>query len=129
MSDAEENGLIATMIGPKKRWRAYKARVRQLPEDYQLAVDAIERFLMLFVPTDRDSAESRFEDLVELFEQAAADGTPIREVVGNDPVEFVRIFAANYSDGGYVTPRARKRLVRDVARAAGDGTREDKGTV
>ncbi|MFI6793991.1 hypothetical protein [Streptosporangium canum] len=30
-----------------------------------------------------------FEDLADLFEQAAADGTPIREIVGEDPVEFV----------------------------------------
>src|SRR5690606_33105928 len=34
------------MIGDKRRWRAYKARVKQLPENYRSAVDAIERYLM-----------------------------------------------------------------------------------
>ena len=34
------------------------------------------------------------EDLADLFERAAADGTPIREIVGDDPVEFVETFAA-----------------------------------
>ena len=41
----------------------------------------------------RDSAASMFEDLADLFEQAAADATPIREIVGEDPVEFVDAFA------------------------------------
>ncbi|MFE9577298.1 DUF1048 domain-containing protein [Nocardia sp. NPDC006044] len=39
-----------------------------------------------------------FEDLLDLFEQSAADGTPIREVVGQDPVEFIEAFARNYQE-------------------------------
>ncbi len=120
MSDTGENFILAKIIGPKKRWRAYKARVRALPENYRMAVDAIERFLMLFVPKDGVRIETQFEDLADLFEQAAADGTPIRDVVGDDPVAFVRTFAENYTDGGYTPARARNRLIRDVDRAAGD---------
>ena len=30
----------------------------------------------------------------------AADGTPIREIVGDDPVEFVDAFVRNYPKGG-----------------------------
>ena len=45
MSDTEKAGFIAKVIGPKKQWRAYKARVRLLPENYRTAVDAIERYL------------------------------------------------------------------------------------
>ncbi len=120
MSDTGENFILAKIIGPKKRWRAYKARVRALPENYRMAVDAIERFLLLFVPKDGVRIETQFEDLADLFEQAAADGTPIRDVVGDDPVAFVRTFAENYTDGGYTPARARNRLIRDVDRAAGD---------
>ncbi|HEY3506477.1 MAG TPA: DUF1048 domain-containing protein [Actinocatenispora sp.] len=130
MPDTDDNGILAKIIGPKKRWRAYKARVRALPEDYRLAVDAIERFLMLFAPKDGVRIETQFEDLADLFEQAAADGTPVRDIVGNDPVEFVRTFAENYTDGGYTPARARHRLIRDVNRAAGDTTgADDEGTV
>jgi DNA-binding ferritin-like protein (Dps family) len=64
-----------------------------------------------------------FEDLADLFEQAAANGTPIREIVGDDPVEFVETFVQNYSEGGYITTRVRKRLTDAIASAAG----EDKG--
>ena len=117
MSDAGKRGLISKVIGDKRRWRQYKARVRQLPPDYRTAVDAIERYLMHFGPMDGDSAASLFEDVADLFEQAAADGTPIREIVGENPVEFAEAFAQNYSEGGYVPARARKRLTDAIAHA------------
>lgn len=122
MSGVEKSGIIARMVGPKKRWRAYKARVREFPENHRTAVDAIERYLMHFVPTDADSNASMFEDLADLFEQAMADGTPIREIVGEDPVEFADAFAQNYSEGGYVPASARKRLTDAIGRAAGENT-------
>jgi DNA-binding ferritin-like protein (Dps family) len=122
MSDIEKSGFISKVIGDKKRWRAYKARTRRLPENCRTAVEAIERCLMYFVPTDGDSAASMFEDLADLFEQAAADGTRIHEIVGEDPVEFVETFAQNYSEGGYVTARARKRLTDAIARAEDEDT-------
>ena len=125
MSETEENGFISKVIGPKRRWRAYKARVRELPPNYRTAVEAIERYLMHFVPADGDSVASQFEDLADLFEQAAADRTPIREIVGDDPVEFVETFAQNYTKGGYVPDRARDQLISAIERAegAGGGTR------
>jgi DNA-binding ferritin-like protein (Dps family) len=123
MSDRENGGFIAKVIGSKKRWRAYKARVRQLPPNYRAAVDAIERYLMHFVPADEDSVASEFEDLADLFEQAAADGTPIREIVGADPLEFVQAFAQNYSSGGYAPARARKQLTDAIARAQEESPR------
>jgi DNA-binding ferritin-like protein (Dps family) len=123
MSDVEKSGFMSKVIGDKRRWRAYKARTRRLPENYRTAVNAIERCLMYFVPTDGDNAASMFEDLADLFEQAAANGTPIREIVGDDPVEFVETFVQNYSEGGYITTRVRKRLTDAIASAAG----EDKG--
>jgi DNA-binding ferritin-like protein (Dps family) len=116
MSDTEKGGFISKVIGPKRRWRAYKARVRQLPENYRTTVEAIERYLMHFGPMDGDSAASVLEDVADLFERAAADGTPIREIVGEDPVEFVEALVGSYEKGGYVT-RERERLTDAIARA------------
>jgi DNA-binding ferritin-like protein (Dps family) len=113
MSDAEQGGFIsklANVIGDKRRWREYRARVRHLPPDYRTAVDAIERYLMHFGPMDGDSAASLLEDVADLFERAAADEMPIRQIVGDDPVEFVEALIRNYSKGGYVD-RERQRLV------------------
>lgn len=116
MSDTEKSGFISKMIGDKRRWRAYKARVKQLPPDYRAAVNAIERYLMYFGTLEADSAGSLFEDVADLFEQAAADETPIREIVGEDPVEFVDELVRNYPKGGYID-KERARLVEGIKRA------------
>ena len=124
MSDVERGGFISKLIGPKRRWRAYKARVERLPETYRTAVEAIMRYLMHVgsAPTDADSAASMFEDLADLFERAAADGTPVRAVVGENPVEFVEAFVQNYMKGGWII-REQERLVDAIARADEEGGR------
>jgi len=124
MSDRESGGFISKVVGPKRRWRAYKARVRQLPPSYRKAVEAIERYLMFFGSLDADNAASLFEDVADLFERAAADGTPIREIVGDDPVEFVEALVANYSKGGYVT-RERERLISAIESAEAEDAGDD----
>ena len=121
--------IITRLIGDKRRWRQYKARTRQLPPSYHTAIDALERYLMCFGPGDGDTAASMFEDLADLFEQSAATGTPIRAVVGDDPVEFAETFLQNYSEGGYVPTRARKQLTDDIERAAGNETGKEDKTV
>ena len=94
--------FTSKVIGDKRRWREYKARTRQLPESYRTAIDALQRYLMYFGPADGDKAASMFEDLADLFEQAAADGTPVRAIVGEDPVEFADAFVRNYSGGAWI---------------------------
>ena len=70
---------------------------------------------------DGDSILSMLDDLAALFEQGAADGTPIREIVGEDPVEFAEAFLRNYPAGQWIT-RERERLTRSIERAAGEDT-------
>ncbi len=111
--------LIAKLIGDKRQWRAYRARVKNLPPNYREAVEGIQRYLMYFGALDADSANSLFNDVADIFEAAAADGTPIREIVGDDPVEFVDALIRNYRKGGYVE-REQQRLIRTIDEAAGD---------
>ena len=127
MSDVEKGSFISKVIGPKKRWRAYKARTRELPASYRTAVEALQRYLMYCGPGgDGAEAATMFEDLVDLFEQSAANGTPIRDIVGEDPVEFLEAFVRNYPDGNWRT-RERNRLISAIALAAGE-TRGNDGT-
>jgi DNA-binding ferritin-like protein (Dps family) len=111
--------FTSKVIGDKRRWRPYKARTRQLPENYRTAVDALERYLMYFGPADGGSAAAMVEDLADLFEQAAADGTPVRAIVGEDPVEFVEAFLRNYPGGQWIN-RERERLTNAIDRVAGN---------
>jgi DNA-binding ferritin-like protein (Dps family) len=110
---------ISTMIAEKRRYRQYKARTEQLPANYHTAIDALERYLMYFgAITKGDTMMSMLTDLADLFEQAAADGTPIRAVVGEDPVEFAETFLQNYSEGQWIN-KERERLTNAIDRVAG----------
>ena len=120
--------IFSRLIGEKRRWRQYKARTARLPASYRSTVEALERYLMCFGPGDGASAASMFEDLADLFEQSAADGTPIREVVGEDPVEFIEAFLRNYPEGQWRS-RERERLISAIERAAGEDTGREEGTV
>jgi len=111
---------ISKMIDEKRRYRQYKARARQLPANYHTAIDALERYLMYFgAITKGDTLLSMLEDLADLFEQSAASGTPIRAVVGDDPVEFAEAFLQNYSEGRWIN-KERERLTKAIDRVAGD---------
>ena len=104
-------------VGDKRRWRAYKARTRQLPAGYRTAIEALERYLTYFGAITRgDVLVSMLEDLADLFEQGAADGTPIRAIVGDDPVEFAEEFLRNYAEGQWIN-KERARLTEAIARA------------
>jgi DNA-binding ferritin-like protein (Dps family) len=115
--------FTSKVIGDKKRWRQYKARKEQLPANYRTAIDAVERYLMYFGRGDGAGWAEMLEDLADFFEQGAANGTPIRELVGEDPVEFVEAFVQNYPEGQWRI-RERDRLVNGIKRAAGEATND-----
>ena len=50
--------LITGSLEDKKRWRAYKTRVQQLPPSYRTAVGGVERYLMYTGPGDGDQLQS-----------------------------------------------------------------------
>ena len=129
MSDTDKGGFISKVIGDKRRWREYKARTKQLPENYRTAIDALERYLTYFgAITKGDTLMSMLDDLADLFEQSAASGTPVRVIVGDDPVEFAETFLANYSEGQWIN-KERKRLTDTIDRVAGDDSAQEERTV
>lgn len=113
--------LTSKVVGDKRRYREYKARTERLPANYHTAIDALERYLTMFGPGNAESIQSMLDDLADLFEQSAASGTPVRAVVGQDPVEFAEAFLRNYPEGGWIT-KERERLTDAINRAAGDAS-------
>ena len=65
---------------------------------------------------DADSITSLFGDVIDIFERAAADGTPIRDIVGEDPVEFADALIRNYQQTGYVA-KEQARLTGAIDKA------------
>lgn len=104
----------------KKRYREYRARRDALPANYRAAAEALDRYFMYFGGvSDGATAVRMVEDLIVLFEEAAADDTPIRDIVGSDPVEFAETFLANYGEAHWIN-KERARLVRAIDEASGD---------
>lgn len=115
--------FVTGSLEDKKRWRAYKARVRQLPTSYRTAVEGVERYLMYTGPdADADQLVQMVDDLADLFERAAADGTPVRTIVGDDPTEFVEAFKSNYGLGSWMS-KEQRRLNDAIERAESEESR------
>ncbi|WP_104102991.1 DUF1048 domain-containing protein [Arthrobacter sp. 08Y14] len=110
--------LVTGSFEDKKRWRRYKARKEALPAGYRTAIDGLERYITYAGTIAKsDVFLQMVEDLADLFEGAAADGTPIRGIVGEDPVEFAEDFLRNYTDGQWIN-KERKRLNEAIDQAA-----------
>ena len=106
----------------KKQYKQDKARIDSLPEPYGSAAQAMHRYLMYYAGvTDGETLLSMFGDLADLWERAAADGTPVREIVGEDPVDFAENFAQAYGGRQWID-KERARL----AKAIEDAEREDQ---
>ena len=66
--------------------------------------------------SDAEQAQSLFNDVIDIFEQAAADNTPVRDIVGEDPVEFADALIRNYQQTGYVA-KEQGRLRDSITKA------------
>lgn len=106
--------IFTGSLEQKKQYRQYRARVDALPEPYASAAKAIDRYLMLSGGiTDGETLVTMFGDFADLWERAVADGTPVRDIVGDDPVEFAETFAQAYS-GKHWIDKERARLTKAI---------------
>lgn len=81
----------------KKQYKQAKARVEALPVPYVTAANAVNRYVMYYgAIVDGDVIVQMFLDLADFWERAALDGTPIRDIVGDDPEEFAENFVQAY---------------------------------
>ena len=112
-----ETAVATKLIEHKRRYRQYRARTERLPEGYHSAIDALERYLEFFGPGTGEGLLPMLEDLADLFEQSAANGTPVHAVVGGNPAEFADAILRNYPEGQWIS-RERERLISAINRAA-----------
>ena len=113
---------VTGSLEQKKQYRQYRARLEALPEPHLAAAKAVDRYLMASGSiTDGDTLVRMLGDLVELWERAAADGTAVRDIVGDDPVEFTETFRAAYAGKEWIDKeRARLRQAIDDATGGGE---------
>lgn len=101
----------------KKQYKKDVARIEALPEPYRASAKAVQRYVMYAGGvTDGATLVTVMGDLADLWEQAAADGTPVRDIVGDDPAAFAEEFAAAYQGKQWID-KERERLNKAIADA------------
>ena len=106
--------LVTGSLEQKKQYRQDSKRIEALPEPHRTAAKALNRYLMYAGGvTDGETMVQMFADHADLWERAAADGTPVRAVVGDDPVDFAETFAASYAGKRWID-KERERLTTAI---------------
>jgi len=77
----------------QQKWRAHMARVKALPQDYQIVYKEIQNYLFKVGPVElTDGTDFLSTDLlsgiIDLFEEGAALGKGVLEVTGSDVAAF-----------------------------------------
>ena len=108
---------IETLTGSlaqKKQYKQYQARIDALPEPYGTTAKAFQRYFMYYGSvSDGDTLVTMLGDFADLWERAAADQTPVRAIVGENPVEFAEDFAQAYTGKQWID-QERARLTRAI---------------
>lgn len=78
---------VHDIIEGKQQWRAHMARVKALPPDYQIVYKEIQRYLFKVGPTDLGDG-CLLSGIVDFFEEGAAAGKGVLELIGNDVAAF-----------------------------------------
>jgi DNA-binding ferritin-like protein (Dps family) len=79
---------IKDIIEGKKQWRAHMARVKALPQDYQIVYKEIQKYLFKVGPVELTDGTDLLSGIVDLFEEGAASGKGVLEVTGRDVAAF-----------------------------------------
>lgn len=79
---------IRDMIAGKKEWRAHMARVKALPQDYQIVYKELQKYLYKVGPVELSEGFGLFTGIVDLFEEGAAAGKGVLDVTGRDVAAF-----------------------------------------
>ena len=106
--------VVTGSLEQKKQYKQVKARLEALPEPYRGSAKALERYIMVAGGiVDGDTMVTMFSDFADLWERAAADGTPVRDVVGDEPSVFADEFTAAYAGKQWID-KERARLNKAI---------------
>jgi len=79
---------IQDIIEAKKEWRVHMARVKALPQDYQIAYKEIQKYLFKVGPAQLTDETGLLPGIIDLFEEGATLGKGVLGVTGSDVAAF-----------------------------------------
>jgi DNA-binding ferritin-like protein (Dps family) len=104
---------IQDIIEGKRQLRAHMARVKALPQDYRIVYKEIQRYLFKVGPIDVFDGRL-LSGIVDFFEEGAAAGKGVLELIGND----VAAFCDDLVDGSHTCAGTRQEPVSGEPRTA-----------
>lgn len=78
---------VRDIIEGKRQWRAHVARVKALPPDYRIVYQEMQRYLFKVGPVGLADG-ALLGGIVDFFEEGAAAGRGVLELVGDDVAAF-----------------------------------------
>jgi DNA-binding ferritin-like protein (Dps family) len=84
-------GIQDAIEGKRKwqeKWRAHMARVKALPQDYQIVYKEIQRYLFKVGPVELTDGTDLLSGIIDLFEEGVILGKGVLEVTGSDVAAF-----------------------------------------
>jgi DNA-binding ferritin-like protein (Dps family) len=79
---------IRDIIEGKKEWRTHVARVKALPQEYQIVYKEIQKYFFKVGPVELTDGTGLLSGIVDLFEEGASLGKGVLEVTGGDVAAF-----------------------------------------
>lgn len=117
MSDFFDNYFnIKKIIESKREYKQQMARVETLPKDYQYVFKKIQGHMWMFAAGSGYDMMKIHYDLIELFEEGAANGESVLEVTGEDVAAFCDELLRSAST---YTENWREALNRDILKKLG----------
>ncbi|MBR7836380.1 DUF1048 domain-containing protein [Actinospica durhamensis] len=78
---------IKDIVEGKKQWREHMARVKALPPDYEIVYREMQKYLFKVGPVAL-SEGNLLSEIVDFFEEGAANGKGVLELIGTDVAAF-----------------------------------------
>lgn len=110
------NNFLKKILGDKKEWNAMEARAKALPKDYQVVYDGIKNYMFNFSAGGGMDIVNILKDLLDLFEEGAANGKGALDITGDNVAAFSDELLKNaktYTEGW------REKLNSDIAKKLG----------
>ena len=76
------------MKADKAEWNKQQARIKAMPADYQIVIGEVQNYFWQFAGGDGMDMKAGIYDLIDFFEEGAANNVPVLDLVGNDVAEF-----------------------------------------
>lgn len=79
---------VRNALEGKRAWRAYRARIKALPQDYRIVFEEIEKYLMKVCGAQEQAYSSALSGVLEFFEESVDSGKSALDLIGTDVAAF-----------------------------------------